>query len=64
MALFYFQQGQLVIWCQGYFAKLDGKAMGAFVIWKVTGLYGQWVTIEDLDRPSGYSRWAHPLSFM
>ena len=30
--------------------------MGLFVILKVAGIYGQWVTIEDPDGPGGYSR--------
>ena len=32
--------------------------MGPFVVCKVAGLYGQRVTIEDLDGPSGKGMWA------
>ena len=32
--------------------------MGPFIAYKVAGLYGQRVTIEDLDRPSGKGMWA------
>ena len=60
-ALFYFQLGQLVIWCPRYFSKLNAKATGPFVIHKVAGLFDQRVKIEGLGGLSGQGKWTHPF---
>ena len=31
------------------------KATGPFVVWKIAGLYSQWVIIEGLDELGGHS---------